>query len=855
MRSRKKQHKKRARITPKKIVFIDQLGEIIIFVSKVARNVFYSILTYTRKVAPIFLNNAIKGVLKIKDLVSLNIQTFLGSIYSRYTNFRENDRLRTYRIEKEVQDHTVIRDILRYSKQIIIYLVLIATLSFLLDWLFWSVFPYVRSSNWLIETFTLPSRSQIEVGLEIFVGAISAILGLIFAMYTVGVQLASDRYSEKVSSFIIQEPVTDYFFKFLIFTDLYSIIILLRLHLVSSLPLVSFFLASILVALSIMGILVFKSHYINSLKPLSLFQRLWRTCLDQFQLVTNPRNYKYKSWSLAIHGRDITNSNLNIYADLFRDLARNKNWNDASFGPVILGYILRDYLEVKKFVDKEKGWWFFEKYEQVKADDLNMFTIKANYELQGKGPLHIPKAAENWLEDKVIGFLEEMVLYIHEDKSGKLAGKIADGYKQFLVGNYEERRGQRPKLIPGAIQNQEFGTFDKGVVSFLQLWQKIDFTKADAATVFLNDYFAISEELLEPWEIEKTLSIAKLFYEGDQLDCSKHFLYQKDLPAYTRDILLNYWERLEVEQRLEGKLITPQERFVDEIKEVLNDKRKEIVTGYLTKFFDNSDLILKSLYQLKNYEYVGQFIKMQYEWVSRLLYLGDVEIAQTFAQRIKKNAAYIAYLPRQTVIDLELLEQIEKGFFVSLSERSKSLFEVYAPVAVLILIIIRTDENDQDKLFRLMKLPVIWGGITYLVSELEIDFDYVTCLSKALEGSFREGWMVQILEQVAELRPIRNIWWETTRYHSWYMNLLNKLRRELRIRPYQEPGALGFSERYDHPSLFIQELAAWELMDEEKCMEGFIDWLKLREENKKREEIKKLITVLKKIGEKNEQKT
>lgn len=833
MRSKKKQHKKKTKTTPKRIVLIDKWRKIRVFTSKITRNIFYSIWSYAQKVVPVFLNNAIKGILKIRDSVSLNIQIFLGSIYSKYVSLRENDRLWTYRIEKEVQDHTIARDILRHSKQIIIYLFLIATLSFLLDWLFWFVSPHIQLPHWLIKALTLPPRNQIELGLEIFVGAISAILGLIFAMYTVGVQLASDRYSEKVSSFIIQEPVTDYFFRFLIFTDLYSIVVLLKLYLTSDLPIISFLLASILVALSIMGILVFKSHYINSLKPLSLFQRLWRVCLDQFQLVTNPKEYKYKSWSLAIHGRDIANRHLNIFADLFRDLARNKNWNDASFGPVILGHVLRDYLELKKFVDKEKGWWFFEKYEQVKADDLNMFTIKANYELQGKGPLHIPKAAENWLEDKIIGFLEEMSLYIHEDKSGNLAGKITDGYKQFLVGNYEERRGQRPKLIPGAIQNQEFEVFSKGTESFLQLWQRIDFSKADIATAFLNDYFAISEELLEQWDIEKVSTIAASFYEGGQLNFSKHFLHQKDLPAYTRDILLNYWGRLEVEQRLEGKLITPQERFVDEIKEVLNDKRKEVVAGYLTKFFDNSDQIMKSLYQLKNYEYVGQFVKMQYEWVSRLLYLGDVEIAQTFAQRIRKNAAYIAYLPRQTVIDLELLEQIEKGFFVSLSERSKSLFEVYAPVAVLVLIIIRTDEKDQDKLFRLMKLPVIWGGIAYLVSELEMDFDYVICLSKALEGSFREGWMVQILEQVAELRPIRNIWWETTRYHSWYMNLLNKLRQELKIRPYQEPGALGYSERYDHPSPFIQELAAWELMDEERCMEGFMEWLRRREETKK----------------------
>lgn len=813
------------------------------------------ISTYARRIYKLIassFNRTLTLVFRLMSSVSLRTQIFLGLLYSKYVGMRENDRLLTYRLEKEIEDHKIARDILRHSKQIIIYLALVSSISFLLDWLFSFVFPHIQLSDWLFQTFALPSQNQIEVILEIFVGAISAVLGLIFAMYTVGVQLASDRYSEKVSGFIIQEPVTDYFFRFLIFTDLYAIIVLLKLYLDEGLPIVSFIFASVLVALSIMGILVFKNHYINSLKPLSLFQRLWRICLDQFQLVTNPRGYKYKSWSLAIHGRNITNRHLNIYADLFRDLARNKNWNDASYGPVILGYILRDYLEIKKFVDKEKGWWFFERYEQVKADDLNMFTIKANYELQGKGPLHIPKASGDWLEDKVIGLLEEMALYIPEDKSGKLAGKITDGYKQFLVGEYKEQRGKRPKLTPGAIQGQEFEIFKKGLESFLLLWKHIDFSKSETATTFINNYFAIAEELLESWDIEKALVIAKSFYDGNGLNYSKEFIYRHDLPAYTRDILLNYWERLEVEQRLEGKIVTPQEKFTAEIKEVLDEKRKTVIVDHLTKLFDNSDQIIKSLYGSKNYEYVGQFVKMQYEWVSRLLYLGDVSIAETFADRIRKNAAYIAYIPRQTVIDLELLEQVEKGFFVSLSERSKPLFEVYAPVAVLILIVIRTKEDDQDKLFRLMKLPVIWGGVAYLVSELEMDFDYVNCLSNALEGSFRKGWMIQILEKVTEIRPVRNIWWETTRYHSWYMNLLNKMRRELNMRPYQEAGALGFSQRYEHPSPFIQELAEWQMMDEEKCMEGFIDWLKQQEEYKRQKEIKKLINLLSNLIIKNE---
>ena len=739
----------------------------------------------------------------------------------------------------EIEDHKIARDILHYSKRIIVYLILVIAVSFIFDWLFWMVYPSLRSIRFLSNSFSLLTRDSIQVGLEIFVGAISAVLGLIFALYNIGVQLASDRYSEKVSSFIIQEPVTDYFFTFLVFTDLYSLLILLKLHLVQGLPVVSFILASVFVAISLMGILVFKSHYVSSLKPLSLFQRIWRVCLDQFGLVTDHDSYKYKSWSLAVHGRDITNSHLNIFGDLFRDLVRNNNWNDASYAPVILGHILRDYIDIKKLIDKEKGWWFFEKYELVKADDYNYFPIKVNYELQGKGPLHIPKPAESWFEDKTLALLNEMSSYIQKDTSNKLVNRVVEGYTQFLVGKYEEQKGKRPKLIPGAIHDQEFQIFEKGLNSFLSIWQKIDFSKQNNIISLLNGYFVVSEGLIDEWDIDLALKIAESFYVDNQLNTERDFMYRKDIPTFTRDILINYWKRLEVEQTLENQLITPKERFIAEIKEVLIDKRQEIILSNLVKLFDSSDEIITALFKAKDYEYAGQFLKMQYEWISRFFSLNEVDLAELFSDRLRKNIGYFLYLPKSVVVDLEMLEQIEKGFFVSLIKRSKPLFNVYSNIIIILLIIIIDKEGDQNKLFKFFRLPLMWGGLVYLISELDQDFEYVTIFTKYLEKVFRPGAMVNLLTNISEFRPTTNIWWESTRYSPWYMKVLNEMRSKLQTVPYQDSGALSFTTKYEHSSSFIQKLGMWEFTGEERCIEGFVDWLK------RREMIEKIINSLK----------
>lgn len=127
--------------------------------------------------------------------------------------------------------------------------------------------PFVSSH------FSSISISDIQTGLTIYVGAVSALLGLIFALYAVGFQLTTDRYSEDVTSFMNEEPVSNYFFGLLIFTDIFSIITLIKLQLITTPPVFSFLLATLMVILCLLGVVIFKKHYIESMKPVSVFRR------------------------------------------------------------------------------------------------------------------------------------------------------------------------------------------------------------------------------------------------------------------------------------------------------------------------------------------------------------------------------------------------------------------------------------------------------------------------------------------------------------------------------------------------------------------------------------------------------
>ena len=169
--------------------------------------------------------------------------------------------------------------------------------------------------------FILPERDFLELVLEISIGAISAILGLLFALYAVGFQITTEKYSSKVSDYVNQETVGNYFFKLLVFTDLFAIAVLLRVKLLVIPPSLSFIVAMVLVAICLLGIIVFKNHYILTLKPKNLFERLWSETKENIWLASDQTQYSYNSWSIVQRSRMRTQELLSILKAL-KDLAK-----------------------------------------------------------------------------------------------------------------------------------------------------------------------------------------------------------------------------------------------------------------------------------------------------------------------------------------------------------------------------------------------------------------------------------------------------------------------------------------------------------------------------------------------------
>jgi hypothetical protein len=640
-----------------------------------------------------------------------------------------------------------------------------------------------------------------------------------------------------------EERVSSYFFSLLIFTDLFAVATFIRLHFTKPEPVASFLFATALVALCFLGVIIFKKHYIESMKPMRVFQRIWQLFLEMFPSITAQSGYKTRSWSIAMGARKRSKRYLNIFGSLYRDLIRNNKLDDASYGPLILGRILRDYLENKRFIDTERGWWADQKLDQPKDDNMSLSSIKSAYEIQGRGPFFTTKQDNDWFEAKALELLKEMRKTAVSHCDDKMLSRVSDGYKEVLMGDRERTAGD-PVDFLGAWQNQEFSTFNNALKDFLELVNQLDFANNSSTVSILNDYFAIAVTTADKWDIEPAVRILETFYDGDQLNHSRSYLYDRKIAAEARKLLLIYWQQLEVEQKLEGKLVTPKEQVVWAFRKALSQTLREQTQAVFTIFFDHSTSMINRLARIPNQEYVGQFIKMQMVWISRLMYESQTKVAEQFAAILGNNVRQLLLLPKTLLDELEILDQAERGFFVAIYEEQPGLVEAYFKALISVRLVIMQTITEPEEMARYHRLTVLWGGALFVLGELRQDYVILEKYVALLNSTYQNG-LPKVVELVKDFRPTSLIGWEVNRYHQHYMNLARKLQRELQEESYHESvNAIGVGTRYDHPSHFIQNLAQFDIDIQDRAIRGFADWVREWDLQKKRAAITDLLEQL-----------
>lgn len=821
--------------------------------SKVQRTITYFYYAIRKRSLINVVPSPVFGEDKKPHPVSEKLSTSSAKVYRSFAYSQERTRIWKRSVGDDLHDQRIGLEILKYSKKLIGYLLIAAIFGSILDWSYWHfIKPHLANILFVSKHFNGITIGDIQTGLTIYVGAISALLGLIFALYAVGFQLTTDRYSEDVTSFMNEEPVSNYFFSLLIFTDIFSIITLVRLQLITTAPVLSFLLATLLVILCLLGVVIFKKHYIESMKPVSVFRRIWQQNIRIFSIVTAQSGYKAKSWSIVGGSRKRSKKLLNIFGSLYDDLINTEKFDDASYGPLILGKLLREYLDNKRFINNDRGWWAEQKFEVPSGGDMSVEADMQNaYEIQGKGVYLTSSQDSDWFEKRSLDLLRTMRDSACSQKNATMVSRVSDGYKQILAGDREQSGDNDPTEVLGAWQNQEFFAFDQGLTDFLELVDKAGFGESTYSTSIINDYFAIWITCVEKWDTKPAITAAEEFYSGDQHENSKKFLNDKRIPAEARKLLIDYWQRLELEQRLEGKIVTPATVLVEELTVAIDEVLVQQSKFTIEKFLEHSNKTIDRLVEDKNYEYVGQFVKMQMMVVSRLQYDDQSELANMFAPSLVKNSRYLLLIGKEEIVELKLLDQCERGFFVAIMNDEIDLIKAYTKALVLVRQVIITGGTDQNEVIKYHRQIMFWGAALYIVSELKTDEPLIRDYVELLDKLYPNGSLPKMVMLLKDLNLTELISWEVNRYSRWFLEISKKLKRELAEEPYHDAGEIGYSTRYVHTSGFIRSLAEWEYDISDRAIEAFAEWVASWDRKNKEPAIQEILELLRKRGETN----
>jgi hypothetical protein len=786
-------------------------------------------------------------------------RVFAGFFYHIFQTIRESLRILYRNQEQKKTEYTIPMQIVRNSIGTIVLLLLALVVVNLADWgMEKLVFTlshiqavWFQSLISRLNFFTLPNREFLKLVLEISIGAISAILGLLFALYGVGFQIITEKYSSKVSDYVNKETVGNFFFKLLVFTDLFAIAILLRVQLLTLAPSVSFIAVVVLVAVCLLGIIVFKNHYILTIKPKNLFERLWSDMKESIRLASDRSRYSYKSWSIVQTSRIRVQERLSILKALFEDLWHSENWNDVTYTPMVLSNLLLEYAKQKKYIDRERGWWFPQTQVEVKANNMPSLALKLNFELQGKGPLRINSPDYLWFENSIFDIFQtlESRIGIIEEKT-HLLKYVVDSYQRLLAGDYsKDQYGRYQKSFAGLYENQEIDVFEKYLDAYFAIYEKVQ--TDDELGSYLNGYFAIGLTLIDGFDYSKYQEIIKSLIGADgQLTRTREELALIDLPGVFYNQILDYWDRLNLEVQCEGYVITPKGRLEKETLDDARAKEKQCFDKFFEKLIAHHNSILKDLYQKGKHKELAMFVKARFEWISRLLYLNKVALADEYGTKISGAGVYLPFLPKQVLIDSEFWEEFEKLLFPTVIENCQKLFKVLVSLLTLMLPVISADEKNIDNIMYRNRLSLILGGFVYLVCEFRQDYTLLIEYVQNIEVAYQQGRFIKAMEMLAKPKDVggldltlKLINWETTRYHHWFGEIIGQIwelpKTYDNVRFYS-----GMQEVADHPSKFIRELSYRPYQPEEECAEAFVEW------TKKREAVKELIDVLKKIQDK-----
>ena len=795
-----------------------------------------------------------------KPWIVWKIYLLLGLLYHLYKTKQEGARIFWNNFRDSFVNIQILYEVIFHSRKLLILTLVILLVS---SAYYFHIFPnsYLPLSNSIIVSL-----------LTAYFAGVTALLGIIFAFYSVGIQISTSKFSSEVIDYINREKVGQFFFKLLVISGLFSLSVLILQYIVSFPLVIPFVIATFLVVTSLLGILIFKEDYLVKIKPDNLFDQLcdeniralklinhYNTPdIKSFSLVSNINISSFKlylrswsSWSLVMAQQKKTNQRLRIHEHLFNDLIRASSIDDASHGIKMLGYLMDSYIEIKHFIDTDRCWWFPSYQDFVSAEDMGMFPIKSNYESMGIGKLGVPKSDLDWFEDKIIKQIGKIQNNTEIIKNPQIMSALIYTYETIMAGRFQKTILGLEKKVRGVYESQYFELSERVFGMFIELGEKV--TDQNGMSDYINALGNIKTVMMDgfslrhfpgkvvDWHDEFTRNIVAL--AGKKKVCDKETIINKKLPKYFFDLFADYRDRLDVELQVEGNLITPISwlekelvKNVEQEEDLLKEKFLNILLeGTYCLWDKSSEISLKKNINLILFGLLNQLISSgSWTLIEKTIIKYRVEFLKIFLE-IKSDDFF----------ELELREPIEFGTFSALVRKDKTVFDFYCGLFFMSQIQLNTTTNPKDltKMLKLARRPLMLAALAYVVSELEDDPHYVSKVTDMCESLFVNAELSKIFKLTKDAKVglgistlFQVINEESNRYRPFYREIINSI-LELPADWASNGAGIALSQTVIHKSNFIRKLASYRLADMEECFDGYVEWLE------KREQMNKLVNI------------
>lgn len=800
----------------------------------VLRIIFYRIQTRLtgRLYRKRLLDNTEKRDLGIFDKFFLLCSRIFGFLYFQFRWNLEKYRFYKFKRRSKLKEYTAVNEILSASKNII-FLLIATILVFSLGDIAVNVLAQrlatvqgFQNVAMLFGNINLPSNDFIASFLGVCIGAISAVLGMIIALYAIGIQLSAQSYSSEVSDYLNSEIVADLYFKILVFTNLVAITLLIKIIILPSTPAIfGFILVFCLVTVCFLGLIIFKSHYLSVLKPKFLFERIGKEIKEDIQLVSNTNSYETKSWNIVNNARKRVLKNVKLLEQLFQDLLNDpRNHPDVIYAPIILGYVLSIYVEKKRYINKSNNWWFYNTQSLVKNNTESAFLIKTNFEIRGMGPLFQEEQNFSWFEDRILEILSK--IEVQGNDKNQLLLYVIQAYQQILGRDfsYTER-----KKLKGAYANQEIATFEKFFSAFLSLFEKVDLSETYFVS-YINAYFNIGLTVIEGSSRVNLKKVISKFYDN------KNDLFPKGvvLPTIQYEEINDYWDRVKLELTAEKNIVTPKNHLEEEILTSVKEKEEKLFSNYFQQLLNRQGELIKKFSEQEKTDAVVELVKMRLTWLTRLLYLKKDVQAEEYSDYISKLLPSFLTFTSENILEHEFLDSLERLIFTTVLGNTKKTFSALLLLFFTALQKALQGEKDLNEIIFKSRSILVIGGFVYLYSEFNQNKELLKIYSRALDIYYDQERIVTTLDTLKDIKGMGDInlttqiiFRESSRYHNWYMSIYHKIlslpKKYGPVRHYS-----GLQPLADHPSDFVSRISHYITNVEEESEEEFVEWIKRR---------------------------